>query len=130
MAPPTGRVLLTGANGFVATHIVKGLIDLNYHVVGTVRSIKKGEDVIAIHPEWKDNITWIKIENIGSPNAYDEAFTLGPYDYIIHNASPVDFSVTDFQRDMIDPAVKGYAIAWCLITLGTMLTDMTEQPRF
>jgi nucleoside-diphosphate-sugar epimerase len=108
MAPPAGRVLLTGANGFVATHILKGLIDLNYHIVGTVRSIKKGEDVIAIHPEWKDSITWIKIENIGSPNAYDEAFKLGPYDYIIHNASPVDFTVTEFQRDMIDPAVKGY----------------------
>jgi nucleoside-diphosphate-sugar epimerase len=109
MATSAGRVLLTGANGFVASHIVQGLIARNYHVVGTVRSEKKARDVIALHPSWKDHITWAYIADIGIADAYDEVFKIGPFDYIIHNASPVDFTITDFQGGMIDPAIIGYA---------------------
>jgi nucleoside-diphosphate-sugar epimerase len=108
MSTSAGRVLLTGANGFVAAHIVQGLIAQGYHVVGTVRSKAKAEDVVALHPSWKRHITWVYIADIGAANAYDEAFRTGPFDYIIHNASPVDFTVTDLQGQMIDPAVKGY----------------------
>jgi nucleoside-diphosphate-sugar epimerase len=109
MATSAGKVLLTGANGFVASHIVQGLIARNYHIVGTVRSEKKAQDVIALHPSWKKHITWVYIADIGIAGAYNEVFKTGPFDYIIHNASPVDFTVTDFQRAMIDPAVIGYA---------------------
>jgi nucleoside-diphosphate-sugar epimerase len=105
-----GRVLLTGANGFVAAHIVEGLIANNYHIVGTVRSEAKAKEVIALHPSWKSHITWAFITDIGVANAYNEVFKMGPFDYIIHNASPVDFSVTDFQGQMIDPAVRGYML--------------------
>lgn len=108
MTASTGRVLLTGANGFVASHIVQGLIARDYHIVGTVRSEEKARDVIALHPSWKDHITWAYIADIGVADAWDEIFKSGPFDYIIHNASPVDFTVKDFQRAMIDPAVKGY----------------------
>jgi nucleoside-diphosphate-sugar epimerase len=109
MVSPKGRVLLTGANGFVASHIVAGLIALNYHIVGTVRSEKKAQSIIVLHPDWKSHITWTYISDIGLPNAFDEVFTsMGPFDYVIHNASPVDFTVSDFQKDMIDPAVRGW----------------------
>ncbi|EAT90059.1 hypothetical protein HBI56_043960 [Parastagonospora nodorum] len=107
MAASTGRVLLTGANGFVASHIVQGLIKRNYHIVGTVRSEQKARDVIALHPSWKDHITWANIADIGVTDVWEEVFKSGPFDYIIHNASPVDFTVKDFQLAMIDPAVKG-----------------------
>jgi nucleoside-diphosphate-sugar epimerase len=110
MAVSTGRVLLTGANGFVASHIVQGLIARNYHIVGTVRSEQKARDVIALHPSWKDHITWAYIADIGVTDVWEEVFKSGPFDYIIHNASPVDFTVKDFQLAMIDPAVKGYVI--------------------
>jgi hypothetical protein len=124
-----GRVLLTGSNGFTASHIVQGLIARNYHIVGTVRSDKKAQDVIALHPSWKDHITWVCIADIGVADAYDEVFKDGPFDYIIHNASPVDFTVTDFQRSMIDPAVKGYASYLTTSTIS-MLRVMIEQPPF
>jgi nucleoside-diphosphate-sugar epimerase len=108
MVSPKGSVLLTGANGFVASHIVAGLIALEYHIVGTVRSEKKAQNVIALHPDWNQHITWAYISDIGLPSAFDEVFkNMGPFDYVIHNASPVDFTVSDFQKDMIDPAVQG-----------------------
>ncbi|KAF2821714.1 NAD(P)-binding protein [Ophiobolus disseminans] len=107
MASSSGTVLLTGANGFVAAHIVQGLIERNYHIVGTVRSEKKAQDVIALHPSWKKHITWVYIADIGARGAYDDVFKTGPFDYIIHNASPVDFTVTDYQGAMVGPAVRG-----------------------
>jgi uncharacterized protein YbjT (DUF2867 family) len=39
--PPGSLVLVTGASGFVATHIVDQLLLAGYHVRGTVRDEKK-----------------------------------------------------------------------------------------
>ena len=39
-------VLVTGASGFIATHLIKQLLEQgHYHVRGTVRSLKKEEKV-------------------------------------------------------------------------------------
>ena len=39
-------VLVTGASGFIATHVIKQLLEQgHYHVRGTVRSLKKEEKV-------------------------------------------------------------------------------------
>ena len=35
------KVLVTGANGFVATHIIKLLQEKNYEVNGTVRNLDR-----------------------------------------------------------------------------------------
>ena len=37
MVPPTSRVCVTGAGGFIASWIVRGLLDRGYTVHGTVR---------------------------------------------------------------------------------------------
>jgi len=41
MAP--GKVLVTGASGFVASWVVKEALGRGYTVLGTVRSAKKGD---------------------------------------------------------------------------------------
>ena len=43
-------VLITGASGFVATHLIKQLLEQGrYHVRGTVRNRKRQEKVIFIY---------------------------------------------------------------------------------
>lgn len=37
------KVLVTGASGFLGTHVVKALINSGFSVRGTVRSTSKGE---------------------------------------------------------------------------------------
>ena len=103
----TGRVLLTGANGFVASHILAGLVQRNYHIIATVRSEKKAQDILNLHPDWSENITFAYIPDISAEGAYDEAFKIGGFDYIIHNASPLNFSATDIQNEIIGPAIGG-----------------------
>lgn len=34
-----GTVLVTGASGYIASHVIKELLQRGYHVIGTVRSV-------------------------------------------------------------------------------------------
>jgi NADPH-dependent methylglyoxal reductase len=36
-----GTVLVSGASGYIASHVIKELLQRDYHVVGTVRSVAK-----------------------------------------------------------------------------------------
>ena len=40
--PPGGKVLVTGANGYIASWIVRYLLEAGFHVRGSIRSEAKG----------------------------------------------------------------------------------------
>ncbi|KAE8385372.1 NAD dependent epimerase/dehydratase [Aspergillus alliaceus] len=103
------HVLLTGANGFVASHILSILIGRGYAVMATVRSHGKADDIIKTHPEWKDRVKFAIVADLSSAKPFDTIFqnAKNPFNYIIHTASPVRFQVTDIWKEMIEPAVMG-----------------------
>ncbi|KAK1770069.1 NAD dependent epimerase dehydratase [Phialemonium atrogriseum] len=103
------HVLLTGANGFVASHILSILIDRKYTVTATVRSQEKAEDVIRAHPEWKGKINFALVADFTSAKPFDHLFHSAkvPFNFVIHTASPVHFQVSDIRKDMIEPAEQG-----------------------
>ena len=74
-----------------------------------MRSDAKAQEILNLHPAWKGKVTFVAIKDIVTPHAFDEVFkqNKNEFDYIIHTASPVKFDVTDFQKDLIDPAVQG-----------------------
>ncbi|KAH0838987.1 oxidoreductase [Fonsecaea pedrosoi] len=101
-------VLLTGANGFLATHVLKCLVEDAFDVVGTVRSEAKADDVFDAHPEFKSRLRLAVVSDISAPGAYDKVFERGHFDYIIHTAAPVpDGDGTDFDRDFLGPGAQG-----------------------
>ena len=52
-------VLVTGASGFIATHLIQQLLEQGrYHVRGTVRSLKK-EEKVNIHRKLEWSRAWI-----------------------------------------------------------------------
>lgn len=128
------RVFLTGASGFVASHILADLIHVGvcpllqhpnqsicwltvssqcgYQTTASVRSEKKVQEILELHPEWVGKVNFVLVKDIVQPGAFDDVFKQAKsgFDYIIHTASPVNFSVTDFQKDLIDPAVGGSVI--------------------
>ncbi|CCH44435.1 putative secreted protein [Wickerhamomyces ciferrii] len=104
-------VLLTGASGFVALHVLDALLKKNYHVIGTVRSKGKAD---TITKEFKNeypeaNLDFEIVRDIGAQNAFDEVFQRHPkITDVIHTASPFSYGLNQDLKDAyLTPALEG-----------------------
>jgi len=73
--PKDSLVLVTGANGYIASHTVDQLLQAGYRVRGTVRSLSKIKDLAAL---WEKKFgpgrfEAIVVTTIAEPGAFDEA---------------------------------------------------------
>lgn len=98
------KVLVTGASGFVATNVIKTLLDDGYAVVGTVRSPPKGDYLKDLFKTEK--FSYVIVEDIAKADAFDEVVKSGEFDAIEHTASPFHFAADD-PDELIGPAVQG-----------------------
>ncbi|RBA09676.1 hypothetical protein FPRO05_05612 [Fusarium proliferatum] len=101
------KVLLTGGSGFVGSHCLDLLLQEGYEVVTTVRSEKKGQDILAAFPAAKSQLSYAIVEDIARENAFDEAVKTAKFDSVLHVASPFHYKPVDIQKDLIGPAVNG-----------------------
>ena len=60
----TGKVLVTGANGYIAVWVVKHLLDRGYSVRGTVRSESKAGYLKEIFKEHGDKLEIVVVPDI------------------------------------------------------------------
>ena len=60
----TGKVLVTGATGFLAGWVIKTLLDHGYTVRGTVRSVDKGASVKRDFAEYGDKLEIVVVEDM------------------------------------------------------------------
>ncbi|KDR69559.1 hypothetical protein GALMADRAFT_77258 [Galerina marginata CBS 339.88] len=98
------RVLVTGANGYIAMWIIQSLLEHGYLVRGTVRSEEKGKGLTKFFSSYGSLFEWVIIEDITKNGAFDEA--VREVDAIEHVASPLG-SLTGELDDYIQPAVNG-----------------------
>lgn len=63
-AVSTGKVLVTGANGYIAVWVVRRLLEQGYSVRGTVRSESKGTHLKEIFKEYGDKLEIVVVEDI------------------------------------------------------------------
>ncbi|XP_076940834.1 phenylacetaldehyde reductase-like [Bidens hawaiensis] len=107
MSGGEGKVVcVTGASGFIASWLVKLLLDHGYTVHATVRSLddpKKIEHLLALDGA-KERLSLFEA-NLSVEGSFDSA--VNGCVSLFHTASPVLFSVDDPQAQLIDPAVKG-----------------------
>lgn len=74
----------------------------------TVRSTSKGDKILQAHPEAKDKLSYVIVEDIAKENAFDDAVKSDPpFEAIAHTASPFHFNVTNPKKDLLDPAIVG-----------------------
>nr|GEV61219.1 tetraketide alpha-pyrone reductase 1-like [Tanacetum cinerariifolium] len=99
-------VCVTGASGFIASWLVKLLLDRGYTVHATVRSLddpKKTDHLLALDGA-KERLSLFEA------NLMDEGSfrsVVNSCECVFHMASPVLFEVSDLWVELIDPAVKG-----------------------
>ncbi|KAI5966442.1 uncharacterized protein KGF55_000751 [Candida pseudojiufengensis] len=105
----TEKVFVTGANGFIAQHIIKQLLAKNYKTVGSVRSIEKGENLKNLVNN-DPNFEYVIIKDLTSEESFNNALRAHPETTIfLHTASPVTFFANDLEKDIIIPAINGTA---------------------
>ncbi|KAH9949956.1 NAD(P)-binding protein [Amylocystis lapponica] len=100
----SGKVLVTGANGYVAVWVVQYLLVAGFSVRATVRSEAKTTHLRKLFASYGDKLEFVIVEDIAKPGAFDEA--VKGVDAIEHTASPFTFAFED-PNDLIIPAVHG-----------------------
>lgn len=98
------KVLITGASGYIASHIIQCLENAGYSIIGTVRSEDKGKKLKA---KFK-NFDYEIVPDMVQSGAFDECLKAHQnIKYVIHTASPLFYDTTDPENDLIIPAMKG-----------------------
>ncbi|CCE91611.1 SDR family oxidoreductase TDEL_0D00270 [Torulaspora delbrueckii] len=100
-------VFVSGANGFIASHVVNELLSSGYKVIGSVRSQAKADQLLEhfSHPELTISI----VSDISAAAAFDEIFSKYGQDIkvVLHTASPFHYDTEDCEKDLLQPAVEG-----------------------
>ncbi|KAF9482945.1 D-lactaldehyde dehydrogenase [Pholiota conissans] len=100
------KVLVSGANGYIAMWIVRTLLERGYSVRGTVRNEVKAEFMKAYFSGlgFGDNFETVVVDDIEKEGAFDEA--VKGVDAIEHTASPFHPRAKTAD-EFIQPAVRG-----------------------
>eukprot|EP00163_Fabomonas_tropica_P013230 TRINITY_DN24732_c0_g1_i1.p1 TRINITY_DN24732_c0_g1~~TRINITY_DN24732_c0_g1_i1.p1 ORF type:complete len:456 (-),score=125.61 TRINITY_DN24732_c0_g1_i1:214-1581(-) len=105
------KVLVTGAEGFIAGHIVKILLEKGFSVLACVRSLRSTSkhshlkklcpDILSADPS-KLELVEADLSRTGS---YEDH--VQNVEYVIHVASPFKLGVRDAKVGLVNPAVQG-----------------------
>ncbi|ESW03541.1 hypothetical protein PHAVU_011G022400 [Phaseolus vulgaris] len=107
MSSNTGKVVcVTGASGFIASWIIKFLLQRGYTVRATVRDPSKRERVEhLLKLDGAEERLHLFKADLLEEGSFDSAFE-GCHG-VFHTASPVLLTINDPQNELIDPALKG-----------------------
>lgn len=131
------NVLVTGASGFIASRIVEQLLAKGHRVRGTVRSLKKVQDLASLRslPGAAERLELVEADLLlgGSFDAAAQGC-----DAVLHTASPYVLDAKDPQKDLVDPAVQGTrnALSACQksptvkrVVLTSSMAAITDEPN-
>jgi NADPH-dependent methylglyoxal reductase len=107
MASPSSQtILITGASGFVASHIIRAFLEAGYNVRGTVRSMSSTEKVKIAQGPLASKLSFSVVPDLTSPpSAYEEA--IKGVSGIVHSASPFVLQPKDIRAELLEPAING-----------------------
>lgn len=129
-------ICVTGASGFIGSHIVEQLLAGGHRVRGTVRdpSSEKATAHLRALPGAGDRLELVAADLV-DPGAFDAAVT--NCELVVHTASPYTLDAKDPQKDLVDPAVRGTvsALEACVaaktvrrVVLTSSMAAITDEP--
>jgi len=103
-------VLVTGATGFIAKHIVLQLLNAGHSVVGSTRSLDREEELReAVAPHLDDRAALDRLSVVALDLTREEGWSeaLHGADALFHTASPFPMVQPQDENELIRPAVDG-----------------------
>ncbi|XP_064638473.1 uncharacterized protein LOC135494439 isoform X2 [Lineus longissimus] len=100
-------VCVTGASGFIASHVIKQLQEQGYRVRGTVRNLENEEKLKPLYelaPEADHKLELVEADLLKA-ETWEPA--IKGCDYVIHVASPFPNAQPKDEKEVIEPAVEG-----------------------
>ncbi len=100
-------ILVTGASGFLASHIVLQLLDSGYTVRGSVRTAAKGDHIRKVlegHGADTTRLEFVELD-LMQDDGWDSA--MQGIDYLLHTASPFVTSAPKDAGEITKPAIDG-----------------------
>ncbi|KAJ7137439.1 D-lactaldehyde dehydrogenase [Mycena crocata] len=101
----SGKVLVSGANGFIAAWVVRALLEEGFSVRGAVRSEAKCAHLRETFASYGDKFELVVVPDITQEGAFDEA--VKGVDAIEHTASPFYLHAVNEPEELIKPAIHG-----------------------
>ncbi|MGD8326640.1 MAG: aldehyde reductase [Sphingomonadales bacterium] len=101
------QVLVTGASGYIALHVILQLLKQGYKVRGTLRTPAREagiREALAKHGNFNDQLSFVKTD-LTSDEGWDEA--VAGCTYVHHIASPIVKEPPKNDDDLIIPAKEG-----------------------
>ncbi|PCD29554.1 hypothetical protein AU210_012090 [Fusarium oxysporum f. sp. radicis-cucumerinum] len=97
--PPGGLILITGANGYIASVAVHVFLQRGYRVRGTVRSITANTWMKTF---FGSNFELVQVPDISTPGAFDEA--LKDVNGVVHTA--MNMEMNPQNQEVIDDTIN------------------------
>lgn len=99
-------ILVSGASGYIASHVIKELLARGYKVIGTVRNLANKEKYQFLY-EFDHSKENLELRQADLLNRESWESALNGVDSVIHVASPIPPGVPKDENDIIKPAVEG-----------------------
>ncbi|KAK6461099.1 protein induced by osmotic stress [Scheffersomyces coipomensis] len=102
------HIFVSGATGYIAQHIISQLLSSGKTVIGSVRSIEKGEHLVKVFQDSK--FSYVVVPILEKEGAFDEALKSHPeLSIFLHTASPVSRQIDckDPEKEIMIPAIDG-----------------------
>ena len=108
MTSTHGPILVTGATGYIASWVIKNLLEQGHTVHATVRNLNKKNSFAHLEKIASESTGSLQLfqANLLEPHSFDQA--MQGCEIVLHMASP--FVVTNYKdaiKDIIEPAILG-----------------------
>jgi nucleoside-diphosphate-sugar epimerase len=102
---PSPTLFITGATGFIGSHVVKNALAAGHRVRLSVRKEEQIENLKKIFSSDSSQLDFAVIPDISKVEAFEGK--LDGVEHVIHLASPMPGKGDDFKADYLKPAVEG-----------------------